>query len=53
MAVWTSYAQYHAPRLSSLKRFPPGRYELEVVVKDRLTRAMATGTVAFTVVEVK
>jgi hypothetical protein len=36
-----------------LARFPAGRYELEVVVKDRRTRATATGTVAFTVVEGK
>jgi hypothetical protein len=32
-----------------LAPFPPGSYELEVTVKDRLTRAMATQTVAFTV----
>jgi len=36
-----------------LARFPAGRYELEVVVKDRRTRATATGSVAFTVVEGK
>jgi hypothetical protein len=36
-----------------LKRFPSGRYVLEVVVKDRLTRAIATSTVAFTVVEAR
>jgi hypothetical protein len=33
----------------SLKSFPPGRYELEVVVRDRLTQGTASGTVAFTV----
>lgn len=32
-----------------LQPFPPGRYELEVEVRDRLTRAIAKGTVAFTV----
>jgi hypothetical protein len=36
-----------------LTRFPAGRYELDVVVKDRLTRTTATGTVAFTVLESK
>jgi hypothetical protein len=33
-----------------LEPFPPGQYELDVSVRDRLTRATATGTVAFTVV---
>jgi hypothetical protein len=33
-----------------LARFAPGGYELEVTVKDRLTRTTARGTVAFTVV---
>ncbi len=32
-----------------LQPFPPGQYELEVEVRDRLTRAMMKGTVAFTV----
>jgi hypothetical protein len=32
-----------------LQPFPPGRYELEVEVRDRLTRATAKATVAFTV----
>ena len=33
-----------------LRPFPPGRYELDVIVRDRLTRSTATGTVAFAVV---
>jgi hypothetical protein len=33
----------------SLQTFPPGRYELEVTVRDRLTRRSASGMVAFTV----
>ena len=32
-----------------LQPFPPGEYELEVSVRDRLTRATAKQTVAFTV----
>jgi hypothetical protein len=32
-----------------LKPFPAGQYELEVQVRDRLTRATVKGTVAFTV----
>jgi hypothetical protein len=32
-----------------LQLFPPGDYELEVVVRDRLTRGSATQTIAFTV----
>lgn len=32
-----------------LGSFPPGRYELEVTARDRLTRAVAKNTVAFTV----
>jgi hypothetical protein len=32
-----------------LQPFPPGQYELEVQVRDRLTRATAKATVAFTV----
>jgi hypothetical protein len=42
--------QAFAMQSVSLRSFPPGRYELEVVVKDRLTRGIATGTVAFSVV---
>jgi len=44
---WTNQA--FAMQSVSLKSFPPGRYELEVIVRDRLTQATATGTVAFTV----
>lgn len=33
----------------SLRTFPPGPYELEVAVRDRLTRATATSTTTFTV----
>lgn len=33
----------------SLQTFSPGPYELEVTVKDRLTRGMTTASVAFTV----
>jgi hypothetical protein len=32
-----------------LAPFPPGPYELEVTVTDRVTRATARSTVAFTV----
>jgi len=32
-----------------LRSFPPGEYELEVIVRDRLTRAIAKQSVAFTV----
>jgi hypothetical protein len=32
-----------------LRSFPPGRDELDVIVKVRLTRATAAGTVAFSV----
>jgi len=42
--------QAFAMQTVPLRVFPPGRYELEVIVKDRLTRATATGTVAFSVV---
>jgi len=41
--------QAFAMQTVSLRSFPPGRYELEVIVKDRLTRGTATGTVAFSV----
>lgn len=44
---WTNQA--FAMQSVSLKSFPPGQYELEVVMHDRLTRASATGSVAFTV----
>ena len=33
----------------SLQTFPAGRYELEVTVRDRLTRRSASGTVSFSV----
>jgi hypothetical protein len=33
----------------SLRTFPPGPYELEVTVKDRLTRGAATSSTTFTV----
>jgi hypothetical protein len=32
-----------------LQPFPPGRYELEIVARDRLTRSMAKATAAFSV----
>jgi hypothetical protein len=41
--------QAFAMQVVPLKPFPPGQYELEVAVRDRLTRGKATGTVAFTV----
>jgi len=41
--------QAFAMQAVPLKPFPAGRYELEVTVRDRLTRDSATGTVAFTV----
>jgi hypothetical protein len=34
----------------SLRTFPPGPYELEIAVRDRLTRATATSSTMFTVV---
>jgi hypothetical protein len=45
--VWESQA--FASQTVPLRPFPPGRYELEVEVRDRLTRATAKATVAFTV----
>jgi hypothetical protein len=45
--AWESQA--FAAQTVPLHPFPPGRYELEVQVRDRLTRAMATASVAFTV----
>jgi hypothetical protein len=45
--AWESQA--FAAQTVPLKPFPPGRYELEVQIRDRLTRATAKGTVAFTV----
>jgi hypothetical protein len=42
--------QAFAMQTVPLRPFPPGRYELDVIVSDRLTRATATGTVAFSVV---
>ena len=44
---WESAA--FASQAVPLQPFPPGQYELEVSVRDRLTRATAKGTVAFTV----
>jgi hypothetical protein len=41
--------QAFATQAVSLQTFPPGRYELEVIVRDRLTRRSASGSVAFTV----
>lgn len=38
-----------ATQTVSLQTFLPGRYELEVIVRDRLTRRSASGSVAFTV----
>ncbi len=45
--AWESQA--FASQTVPLEPFPPGQYELEVEVRDRLTRAMVKGTVAFTV----
>ncbi len=45
--AWESQA--FASQTVSLQTFPPGRYELEVQVRDRLTRAETKATVAFTV----
>jgi hypothetical protein len=45
--VWETAA--FATQTVPLQPFPPGQYELEVSVRDRLTRATAKGTVAFTV----
>ena len=42
--------QAFAMQTVPLRPFPPGRYELDVIVRDRLTQSTATGTVAFTVV---
>ncbi len=44
---WTNQA--FAMQTVSLASFAPGRYELEVVVRDRLTQASATSSVAFAV----
>jgi hypothetical protein len=41
--------QAFAMQIVPLRSFPPGRYELDVIVSDRLTRATAIGTVAFSV----
>ena len=41
--------QAFASQAVLLKAFPPGQYELDVQVRDRLTRATAKSTVAFTV----
>jgi hypothetical protein len=45
--AWESQA--FAAQTVPLRQFPPGEYELEVEVRDRLTRATAKATVAFTV----
>ena len=44
---WSTQA--FAMQTVALQTFPPGLYELEVSVRDRLTRATAKATVAFTV----
>jgi len=46
-APWESVA--FLTQTVSLKTFPPGRYELEVTVRDRLTRRSVSQSVAFTV----
>jgi hypothetical protein len=46
-SAWTTQA--FAMQTVALQTFPPGEYELEVSVRDRLTRATAKATVAFTV----
>ena len=46
-AAWSTQA--FAMQTVALQTFPPGEYELEVAVRDRLTRATAKATVAFTV----
>jgi hypothetical protein len=46
-APWESVA--FLTQTVSLETFPPGRYELEVIVRDRLTRRSATGSVGFIV----
>jgi hypothetical protein len=46
-APWESVA--FLTQTVSLQTFPPGRYELEVIVRDRLTRRSATGSIAFMV----
>jgi hypothetical protein len=45
--AWETLA--FATQAVSLQTFPPGRYELEVTVRDRLTRSSASRSVAFTV----
>ena len=45
--AWSTQA--FAMQTVPLQPFPPGQYELEVSVRDRLTRATAKATVAFTV----
>jgi hypothetical protein len=47
-APWESVA--FATQTVSLQTFPPGRYELQVIVRDRLTRRSASGSTVFTVV---
>jgi hypothetical protein len=46
-AAWETVA--FATQSVSLQTFPPGAYELEVTVRDRLTRRSASKSVSFTV----
>lgn len=46
--TWSTQA--FAMQTVPLQPFPPGPYELEITARDRLTRATAKGSVAFTVV---
>jgi hypothetical protein len=46
-AKWDTIA--FATQAVSLQTFPPGSYELEVTVRDRLTRSSASRSVAFTI----
>ena len=46
-AAWETVA--FATQTVSLQTFPPGKYELEVIVRDRLTRRSASSSIAFTV----
>jgi hypothetical protein len=46
-APWESVA--FLTQTVSLKTFPPGRYELEVTVRDRLTRHAVSRSVSFTI----
>ena len=46
-AAWDTVA--FAMQTVSLQTFPPGKYELQVTVRDRLTRGSASGSISFTV----